>query len=98
MDEFKVSVDPTKKIYTFRFKNKICRCCGQSTVRRSIRVTYKTPYKPMTIFEGELIAYATHGILSEDISFHRRGCPLNRYTNCQAGREWLENIEKVEFL
>lgn len=98
MDEFKVSVDPTKKIYTFRFKNKICRCCGQSTVRRSIRVTYKTPYKPMTIFEGELIAYVVHNILSGDIPFYVYRCPINEYANCQAGKEWLENIEKVEFL
>lgn len=100
MKPFKVHVDPTKTRYTFRFPAEVCACCGKSVIRRSIRVTYKTPGKPMTIFEGSLIAYIVYGLPSEDLIYPPRypKCPLTVYTNCQAGREWLENIEKVEIL
>lgn len=94
---FKVYVDATKTRYTFRFVNDVCTCCNQQIVRRPIRITYKMP-RMMTIFESNLIAYAVYNILSEDVSFARRGCPFHQYTDCKAGKEWLANIEKVEIL
>jgi hypothetical protein len=54
----------------------------------------------MTLFEGALIEYIVYGLSSEDLTYppgYPR-CPLKAYTNCQAGREWLANIERVELL
>lgn len=100
MSEAKVRVNKDRTVYTFRFGDKRCPCCHQLITRRSIRVTYKKPLKPMTIFEGDLIEYIVYGLASSDLSYPPQypRCPLMAYTNCQAGREWLANIEKVEIL
>lgn len=52
----------------------------------------------MTIFESEMIVYAAYHILSDELAHVRYGCPLHNYINCPAGRAWLANIEKVEFI
>ena len=94
MKPFKVYLDSTKTIYTFRFPRIVCPHCGESTVKRPIRVTYKTPGKPMTIFESKVIVCAAY----RKLSTARYRCPLRNYIDCQAGKEWLANIAKVEFI
>lgn len=97
----KIHTNADKTVYTFTFPEEVCACCHQVIKRQSIRVTYKNPIKPMTLYEGALVEYIAYGLLSDYLDSYPPKypkCPLSIYTACKAGQEWVENIEKVEFI
>lgn len=87
----KVQTDFEHKIWLLSIEeNKICKCCGRGLEKQSsfLQVTFYNRLEHLTYFTSELLFMMyKQGKLPADYA---------QYHKCEAGKQFIENIKKIE--
>lgn len=87
VNDILVKVNKERTIYKILDPSTVCSCCKQRIPAKVIKVTFKKPVPEMTIYESEILC-------DRYLSNHENAFLF--YLECQAGKEFVENIDKVE--